>query len=78
LGTGGVIVDAFSDLLQKIWSGKYGVLAPKEFRTQLVKVRYQYSGLNQQDAQVTSFCGKSLIGLLSLLMFNTYCVGILE
>jgi hypothetical protein len=78
LGTGGVIVDAFSDLLQKIWSGKYGVLAPKEFRTQLVKVRYQYSGLNQQDAQVTSFCGKSLIGLLSLLMMNTYCVGILE
>lgn len=55
LGTGGVLVDALSELLKALWSGKHGVIAPKEFRSQLVKVRYQYTGSNQQDAQVGTF-----------------------
>ena len=55
LGSGGVSVDALSDLLQNMWSGKQGVIAPKEFRSQLVKVRNQYAGSNQQDAQVCIF-----------------------
>ena len=55
LGSGGVMVDALSELLKVMWSGKQGVIAPKEFRSQLVKVRYQYAGSNQQDAQVRAY-----------------------
>ena len=55
LGSGGIIVDALSELLQVMWKGKQGVIAPKEFRSQLVKVRNQYASSNQQDAQVRHF-----------------------
>jgi ubiquitin C-terminal hydrolase len=51
LGTGGKILEEFSDLLHFMWSGKYGARAPQKFRTFLGKCRSQYSGADQQDAQ---------------------------
>ena len=51
LGTGGKILDEFSELLHFMWSGKYGARAPQKFRSTLAKCRSQYCGADQQDAQ---------------------------
>ncbi|KAL3811303.1 hypothetical protein ACHAXA_007165 [Cyclostephanos tholiformis] len=51
LGTGGKIIEEFSDLLRFMWSGKFGARAPQKFRVFLGKCRSQYSGADQQDAQ---------------------------
>ena len=51
LGTGGKILEEFSELLRLMWSGKYGARAPQKFRASLAKVRSQYCGTDQQDAQ---------------------------
>jgi len=51
LGTGGKILEEFSELLHLMWSGKYGARAPQKFRSILAKSRPQYSGADQQDAQ---------------------------
>ena len=51
LGTGGKILEEFSELLHFMWSGKYGSRAPQKFRAFLAKSRSQYSGADQQDAQ---------------------------
>ncbi|KAL9185341.1 hypothetical protein ACHAXT_003118 [Thalassiosira profunda] len=51
LGTGGKILEEFSELLHFMWSGKYGARAPQKFRSFLAKCRTQYSGADQQDAQ---------------------------
>jgi len=52
LGTKGVLVTAFADLLKQMWSCKFGVLSPSRFKTVLSKARPQYAGGDQQDAQV--------------------------
>ena len=51
LGTGGKILEEFSELLRYMWSGKYGARAPQKFRSVLAKCRSQYCGADQQDAQ---------------------------
>jgi len=51
LGTGGKILEEFSELLHFMWSAKYGCRAPQKFRSFLAKCRNQYSGADQQDAQ---------------------------
>ncbi|KAL7433527.1 hypothetical protein ACHAXH_002064, partial [Discostella pseudostelligera] len=51
LGTGGKILEDFSELLRLMWSGKYGARAPQKFRASLAKCRSQYCGTDQQDAQ---------------------------
>ncbi len=51
LGTGGKILEEFSEMLRIMWSGKYGARAPLKFRASLAKVRSQYCGTDQQDAQ---------------------------
>ena len=51
LGTGGRILEEFSELLHFMWCGKYGKRAPQKFRNLLAKCRNQYSGADQQDAQ---------------------------
>jgi len=51
LGTGGRILEEFSELLHFMWSGKYGNRAPQKFRSFLAKCRSQYCGADQQDAQ---------------------------
>ena len=82
LGTGGAIVDALSELVQVMWSGKHGVIAPREFRSQLAKVRNQYAGLNQQDAQVKVLVRTKHIFHyfkdLYLLIFSVITAGISE
>ena len=46
-----------------MWSGKYGERSPTHFGGQLGKVRSQFSGADQQDAQASNFltnvCGQS-------------------
>jgi len=51
LGTGGRILEEFSELLHFMWSGKHGARAPQKFRNFLAKCRSQYCGADQQDAQ---------------------------
>jgi ubiquitin C-terminal hydrolase len=51
LGTGGKLLEEFSDLLRIMWSGKSGERSPTKFRAQLGKQRSQFSGADQQDAQ---------------------------
>jgi len=51
LGTGGKLLEEFSDLLKVMWSGKYNSRAPRAFRHQLGRARQQYAGADQQDAQ---------------------------
>ena len=52
LGTGGRVLDEYADLLRMLWSAKYGAKAPSKFKLQLGKANSQFSGNDQQDAQV--------------------------
>ena len=73
LGTGGKILEEFSELMRQMWSGRYGARSPTRFRTQLAKARSQFCGTEQQDAQVSNTwlvnCGRpsKLIPLFSFL-----------
>lgn len=51
LGTGGKLLEEFSDLLRVLWSAKTGEKSPTRFRTQLGKINSQFAGADQQDAQ---------------------------
>ena len=51
LGTGGRVLEEFSELLQFMWSAKYAARAPQKFRSSLARCRSQYAGADQQDAQ---------------------------
>jgi len=51
LGSGGKILEEFSELLKMMWSGRYGVKSPTKFRFQLGRARQQYAAGDQQDAQ---------------------------
>jgi hypothetical protein len=54
LGTGGRLLEELTDLLRSMWTGKYGARSPTRFRSTLAKVRSQFSGTEQQDAQVSA------------------------
>ena len=51
LGTGGRLLEEFSDLLRAMWSAKSGEKMPKNFRQKLGHINSQFSGGDQQDAQ---------------------------
>lgn len=51
LGTGGVLVQCFSDLLRVMWSGSYSFISPVTFREALGPFAPQFSGTDQQDSQ---------------------------
>jgi hypothetical protein len=51
LGTGGVLLDAYAELMRMLWSGKKGYIVPIEFRRILGKCKEQFSTNEQQDAQ---------------------------
>ncbi len=52
LGTGGKLLEEVASLQQLMWSGKNGVRSPFKFRAQLSRALQQYTGAEQQDAQV--------------------------
>jgi Ubiquitin carboxyl-terminal hydrolase/DUSP domain len=51
LGTGGKLLEEFSELMRALWSEKHGEKSPNRFRAQLGKSNSQFSGVDQQDAQ---------------------------
>jgi ubiquitin C-terminal hydrolase len=51
LGTGGVLLEGYYELLKQMWSGKQGFFVPREFRKTLGKCKQQFSTNEQQDAQ---------------------------
>ena len=64
LGTGGKLLEEVASLQQLMWSGKNGVRSPFKFRAQLGRVLQQYTGAEQQDAQVSA--------LISLLRWRSW------
>ena len=51
IGHGGVVAHAYANLLKDMWSGKYSVCAPSEFKRTIGKFYPQFSGYDQQDSQ---------------------------
>jgi len=50
LGTGGKLAEAYAGLIHSIWSDKYSVFAPTEFKQQLGRAFTQFQGYQQQDS----------------------------
>jgi ubiquitin carboxyl-terminal hydrolase 8 len=50
-GTGGILVESFSELLRVMWSENYNFISPMTFRDALVRFAPQFSGRDQQDSQ---------------------------
>ena len=63
LGTGGRLLEEFADLLKVLWNGKNSTKAPSKFKQQLGRSNSQFSGNDQQDAQVS-------IDLYSIVCFS--------
>ena len=55
LGTGGVLLEGYAELMSMLWMGKKGYLVPVEFRRILGKCKNQFATNEQQDAQEVSF-----------------------
>lgn len=51
LGSGGKLLEEFSDLLRALWSAKMAEVRPVKFKMLLAKTNDQFSGGDQQDAQ---------------------------
>ena len=51
LGMGGQVAEAFAQLVERIWSGNGGSVAPREFKQALSKFAPSFSGYGQQDSQ---------------------------
>lgn len=51
LGMKGLVAESYANLLKDVWSGKYSVISPVDFKTTIGKFRPQFSGFNQQDSQ---------------------------
>mmetsp|Transcript_41071 Transcript_41071/g.66103 ORF Transcript_41071/g.66103 Transcript_41071/m.66103 type:complete len:897 (+) Transcript_41071:889-3579(+) len=50
LGTGGKLAESFAVLISEIWSDKYSVFAPTDFKQQLGRAFTQFQGYQQQDS----------------------------
>jgi len=51
LGKNGKIAEEYGDLIKKIWSNKYTVVAPSAFKHVIGEFAPQFSGYQQQDSQ---------------------------
>jgi ubiquitin carboxyl-terminal hydrolase 4/11/15 len=51
LGHGGKIAVVYADLLRSMWSGKYSVCAPSDFKKTIGEFCPQFAGYQQQDSQ---------------------------
>jgi len=51
LGSGGVLLESFADLIKNLWSSHHAYYAPKNFRRTVATFKSQFSGGEQQDAQ---------------------------
>jgi len=50
LGTGGKLAEAYAKLIEEIWSNRFTVVAPVDFKQQLGRAFAQFSGYQQQDS----------------------------
>jgi len=50
VSAGGKLAEAYADLIRNIWSDKYSVLPPTEFKQQLGRAFAQFQGYQQQDS----------------------------
>ena len=50
LSTGGVLAEAFGDMIEQMWSGKFQVVAPADLKEKLGRFAPQFAGYNQQDS----------------------------
>ena len=51
LGMRGEIANAYAGLMHQMWSGKYSVITPRQFKTSVGRFAPQFSGYQQQDSQ---------------------------
>ncbi|KAK9711033.1 ubiquitin-specific protease doa4 [Basidiobolus ranarum] len=51
LGTGGVLAEAFGNLIRVMWSEQYNFVSPVTFREAIGRFASQFQGYEQQDAQ---------------------------
>ncbi|GBG33620.1 Ubiquitin carboxyl-terminal hydrolase, putative [Hondaea fermentalgiana] len=50
LGTGGKLAEAYAGLIKEIWSDRYRVVVPTEFKHELGRAFTQFQGFQQQDS----------------------------
>jgi len=51
LGTGGLLVEAYADIVKKMFSGTVATVVPREFKGVLGRFAPQFAGYQQQDSQ---------------------------
>jgi ubiquitin carboxyl-terminal hydrolase 4/11/15 len=51
LGMGGKLATAYAKLLKDMWSGKFTVVVPAEFKRTIGEYAPQFAGYQQQDSQ---------------------------
>lgn len=51
LGMRGEIANAYAGLMHQMWSGRYSVISPRQFKTSVGRFAPQFSGYQQQDSQ---------------------------
>ena len=51
LGHGGRVATVYAGLLKDMWSGKYSVCAPSDFKKTIGEFCPQFAGYQQQDSQ---------------------------
>ena len=51
LGMRGEIANAYAGLMHQMWSGRYSVISPRQFKTAVGRFAPQFSGYQQQDSQ---------------------------
>ena len=47
----GEIANAYAGLMHQMWSGRYSVISPRQFKTSVGRFAPQFSGYQQQDSQ---------------------------
>lgn len=70
----GELALAFGELLRKLWAPGRTPIAPRPFKTKLVRFAPQFSGHNQHDSQVCSITEISPSNFYDVVCGNIYFI----
>eukprot|EP00658_Telonema_sp_P-2_P056796 TRINITY_DN4524_c0_g1_i5.p1 TRINITY_DN4524_c0_g1~~TRINITY_DN4524_c0_g1_i5.p1 ORF type:complete len:1535 (+),score=420.35 TRINITY_DN4524_c0_g1_i5:150-4607(+) len=56
LGSGGKLATAYSDFVNQLWTGGFGVISPSALKTQIGGINKQFEGCSQHDAEELLSC----------------------
>jgi ubiquitin carboxyl-terminal hydrolase 4/11/15 len=77
LGSKGLLVDAFAELMFQMWNSSYSVVSPSRFKYEMGSFQSMFDGMNQHDSQ--EFLSHLLDGLhedLNMIQKKPYTEGV--